>query len=322
MSSPDSSALLRKDLRDVVAENWDQNSQNELYIANEVMPEMEVPHLAGIYISIERENYLKTVNTLRKEGGYSRSEFQTGTDTYTTQEFGHEVEVSNKLVAMSKDDFDAEAKAAAIALGKVKRDAEIRGATLLFSETTFTSFKGDVAVKWPTFASATPISDVSTARQSVYTNSGLIANVLILSWVAWENLRQTDQILDRFGSASSTDGKSLTPELVASILDIDRIIIGSGLKDTAKEGQTSVLASIWDTDLALVAHIKPAPTFGDYTLCGTAHWKEDGSEFDFMMESYGEPKVRADVVRARRQVEQKVFAAEAGYLLTKVLTKS
>jgi hypothetical protein len=107
-------------------------------------------------------------------------------------------------------------------------------------------------------------------------------------------------------------------QLVASLLELDKIIICGGLKDTAKQGQAYVGGDIWDATKAQVCYINPAANLFDLNLLNAYNWQGDGGSFDFTVESFWDEKLRRNCIRARRQIGTKVEYPECGHLLTAV----
>ena len=50
------------------------------------------------------------------------------------------------------------------------------------------------------------------------------------------------------------------------------------------------------------------------------HWGEDGSQIGGAMESYYSPETRADIIRCRHQVDEKILYPAAADLLSNITT--
>ena len=105
-------------------------------------------------------------------------------------EYGMEEPVDDREAQLYREYFDAEQIAGERARDAVLRAAEKRVADLIFNTTTWTGDTFD-GTKWTDPALGTPITDVETAVQAVYTASGLIANTLILPWKTFRDARLT-----------------------------------------------------------------------------------------------------------------------------------
>ncbi|HOX08848.1 MAG TPA: hypothetical protein PK280_20810, partial [Planctomycetota bacterium] len=241
--------------------------------------------------------------------------------TFDTEERGFEVPIDANKEKQLEGYFNARREAADIALAQVTQEHEIVVAGLMQSTATFpdTAIAG---VKWGTKATATPTSDINVAKAAVLDACGMPANKVIMADATWEAFRVCDEVLDRIGSVSSGDPKKISRQVAASILDVDEVVVASARYNSAKEGQTGSLASIWDTDKVFVGYVAPAPRLDNLTVGMNLHWAGDGSEYEWRVEEYWSEEKRCWVIRVRRQAKPVIRAASCGYVLTTVLTKA
>lgn len=318
MVSPNpSSAQYRPDLRGAVAEEWDASGEVDYYIADKVLPMADVPHAAGTYRRIPRENYLKNVNDARAaDGTYEQGEFNDEEAAFVTQERGFEIPVDANANAQAAIYFDAERAASRMVLSTLYRQHEKRVAAKLFNATTFSGLTDDVGTEWSTAASATPITDVKEKAEVVRQNCGMKPNTLVISAAVAVNLSECSQVLNRMnGGATVNTPAKATMAVIAQLMEIDRIVVGGGLKNTANEAKDASLADIWDDEYALLCYVNPNPSLFSAQLGATWHWGGDGSQKDFLLESYFSEPHRSNVIRGRRQVGPDVQYPEFGYLL-------
>lgn len=324
MSSPSvSQAIMRPDLRGAVAEEWNLNGQAAEFRANEIAIRVDVDLAAGTVKRIPREVMTKDPNTVERgaNGGYTQVELGDETFTYITKERGLELPIDENAKQQTSLYYDAEKAATRILLDKVHRMHEKEVAGAVFNTTTFTgsSLTTTVGTPWTTAASAVPITDIKDAKLQVRKNCGRLANALILPFTAWNALTECTQILNRInGGATSDMPAKVMMQLLASLLELDRIIVCGGLKDTGKQGQAYAGADIWTATQAMVAYINPAANLFDLNLCNAYNWEGDGGSFDWTVETYWNEEKRRNCVRVRRQVGVKVEYSECGHLLTAV----
>ncbi len=321
MPSPSSSlATLRPDLSESF-EEFDLEMQRAGYIASRVFPVVEVASQSGVFGKIPIEQLLQNREVRRAPGaGYSRGQWKFTTDSFACQEYGAEEPVDDREAAMYANYFDAELIAARRAFDVVMRNAEQRVASLLFSTSTFSGKTSAVGTKWSTHASATPLDDVETAVNAVWSNSGLWPNALVISRKVFRHLRNCAQIIDRVKYQGFVDVRAgaITEAALAQAFDLDEIIVANAVKNTANEGQSASLASIWSDSYALVCRVARTNDFREPCLGRTFHWAGDGSSPNGVIESYREESIRSDVIRVRHDVDEKLLYVEAGYLLSNI----
>lgn len=321
MPSPTSAlSTLRLDLAESFME-FELEAQRRGFIADRVLPVVEVMKQAGNFGKIPIEQLLQQRDTARSPGsGYARGKFTFGKATYTCEEHGAEEAIDDREAAMYRDYFDAEQISTQRALDVVLRNAEIRAAALIFNATTWTSNTTAVTNEWDDLVNAVPLTDVEAAVQAVWAASGLWPNVMIIDRKVFRNLRNCEQIIDRIKYAGIMDpaAGNITAAAMAQVFDLDEIIIAGSPKTTAIEGQDTVIAGIWDDEYAMLCRVATSQDMREPCIGRTFHWGDDGSALRGTFETYREEKVRSDIVRVRHDVDELVLYVEAGHLLSNI----
>ena len=326
MPSP-SSAL--SSLRPDLAESFmafDLEMDQQGYIANKVLPVVDVASQAGNFGKIPLAQLLQQRETRRAPGaGYSRGNFTFDPATYTCLEHGAEEPVDDRESQMYAEYFDSELISSARAYNAVLRNAEQRAADLIFNATTWTgsSLTTGITNEWDDLANATPLTDVEAAVRKVYDGSGLWANALVINKKVFRNLRRCAQVLDAIeasGAGYASNAKEMTVEMLAMVFDLDYIIVAGGSKNTAKEGQTAAVGQLWSDEYAMVCRVATGSDFREPCIGRTFHWAQDGSSIGGTFETYRDETKRSDIVRVRHDVDEIVLYTAAGHLLSNVTT--
>ena len=325
MPSPSSAlSTLRPDLAGSFME-FDLAMDAKGYIAQRVLPVLEVVKQAGPFGKITVESLLKDVETKRAPGaGYSRSHYVFEPVTFACEEHGLEEPVDDRESTMYAEYFKAETISAMRALYGVMRAAEKRAAALLFNATTWTgaALTTGITHEWDDATNAVPITDVLAAQKKVYDGSGLWPNALIINKKVFLNLREVAQIIDRIKYAGITDPRAgaITTAALAQVFDLDHVIVAGGSKDTAKEGQSASVGQVWSDEYAMVAKIAETDDIQEPCVGRTFHWAEDGSLIGGLVESYRDETKRSDIVRVRHDVDEVRLHTESAHLLSNVTT--
>ncbi len=151
-------------------------------------------------------------------------------------------------------------------------------------------------------------------------NSGLWANAIIMNRKVFNNVKNTDQTIERLKYAGFDDPKNVGAAALAEVFDVDEIIIAGSSKNTANEGATASLSQIWSDEYCMVARIPRTGNIKEPGLGRTLHWSEDGSTIGGTVESYPSSENRGDVIRVRHDVEEKILYVQAGHLLSNITT--
>ena len=321
MGTPDTSlATLRPDLDGSFME-FDLETNQMGFISTQVFPVLNPRSQAGSFGKIKIEELLKERDTTRAPGtGYSRSTHQFTKETYATEEQGAEEPVDDREETMYASYFDAEVIAASRARNAVRINAEKRLAAAVFNETTFTSFKTAVGNEWDDAENATPIVDVEAAVQSVWDQTGIWPDTMIMNRKVFRNLRNVDEIVSRvkFQGFMDVRAGNIPIAALSQVFDIPKLIVANSARDSAKEGQTTVIAPIWLDEYCMICKTANTNDIKEPCLGRIFHWTADGSQIDGRMETYRDEVVRADIVRSRHDVDEKMLYVEMGHLLTNI----
>ncbi len=329
MPSPNA-AITRFDLSLTYAE-FSVLANQRKYIGLQVLPAVGVARASSSFLRLNVEAVLgKIEDTKRAPGGaYRRGDYEWTTDNYSTDEHGVEETLDKRTLEMYGSEIRLERLRSLRAVARVLRSFENDVATAVFNTTTWTGSDLTTAVStaWSDLANGVPITDIDAAIESVKASSGTRPNTLIISDFALRKIKRTAQVQDLLKYSGHDDPKDLTPGL-PDLLGIERIIVGDGYKNTADDGQAVVFAGIWDSTMAMVAHINmsddledPDPTIGRTIMFNESNANIPGGDdgaISVIVEEYEEPQTRSTVLRARNDRHVKILHPEAGHLLTAV----
>jgi len=160
--------------------------------------------------------------------------------------------------------------------------------------------------QWSDYVNSDPRNDVRAAKDVIQLAALKTPNTLVLGYEVYSALSLHPDLL---GSLSNDTVKVLSPELLASILGVERIIIAKAVKNTAVEGQTDSLSYIWGKN-AILMYINPRPAMKQITA-GYTLTLENGRYVD----AWTEEAIKNDFVRVNDYMEFKLMAVEAMYLI-------
>jgi hypothetical protein len=322
MPQPTSSlATLRPDLGGSL-EEFNLAEDRLGFIGSQVLPTFEVGVQSGTYGQIPLEQLLKKSGGGERAPGsaYDRGKWKFEEATFATQEYGHEEPVDDRESAMYREFFDAEMVSAERARDRVLRNREVRIAAAVFNATTWSAATTAVTNEWDDFTNATPITDVRTASDSIYAASGLRPNALVINFNVFRNLKRCDEIIDSLTPSTATLPGDMGIDQLRRAFELPLVIVAGASKNTSIEGATPAVEQIWSDEYAMVARICTTNDIREACLGRTFHWAADGSDINAVMESYRDETVRADIIRARMDVQEKITLVQAGHLLSNITT--
>jgi hypothetical protein len=164
--------------------------------------------------------------------------------------------------------------------------------------------------RWNDFANSDPVVDIETGR-AVIKAAGMVApNTLIMGDEVWSKLKFHPGLL---GLLSVASVRTLTLEMAASLLGVEKILVGSAMYNTVDEGQTDATGYVWGKDVIL-AYIAPTPKIKQISLGYTLKLKNAR-----IVDRWTETPVKTDFVRATDEYEPKIVSVEAAYLMKTVI---
>jgi hypothetical protein len=97
----------------------------------------------------------------------------------------------------------------------------------------------------PAGATNTFLADVEARKTTIQSATGLMPNCLFMDALTYSAVKVCDSVLDKI---KYTQKGVLTPDLLASILDLEEVVVGPAIYSTAKEskaGTDFTAAQIW-----------------------------------------------------------------------------
>ena len=169
--------------------------------------------------------------------------------------------------------------------------------------------------QWSDFANSDPISDIKTGKQTIHKNTGAEANVLVVGREVLDKLAEHPLLLEKY---KYTGVPILSAEQVARALEVDKILVGNAIENTAQEGATFSGGYVWGKN-ALLLHVAQRPGLMVPSAGYTFLWPIKGGDLDIQVTRVRDEMRDRDVLRAKVAWDQKVTASDLGYFLSSVI---
>lgn len=303
MPAPTSdTAIQRPDLGSLVYE-FMENGPTLGYIGTQVMPIFPVAKQSAQYPVIPIEALMKIFDTKRAmRGSYNRSDYEFEEGYYATAENGWEEPVDDRERNLYAAKFDSDLIAVNRATQMILRGQEKRIADKVFSATNFTAHA--VTNEWDDASNATPLTDLETAKLAVRSACGMIPNTLIISYSTFLNLRRCGQLIEQFGQAfAKQDANNMTVAQMAALLDVEKLLVGGAVYDSAKKGQDASIANLWSNEYAMLTITSDRDDLTQPCIGRTFLWTEE-SPGNTVVEQYRDETRRSDVFRVRHDTDE------------------
>ena len=109
---------------------------------------------------------------------------------------------------------------------------------------------------WSDYVNSTPIQDIDHAKKTILQNTGKVANSLTLGYEVWQKLKEHPDIVDR---VKHTSRDAVTTQMVANLLELERLVVAKSVYATNEEGGTGVYDFIHGKH-ALLNYVNPNPS--------------------------------------------------------------
>jgi hypothetical protein len=301
--------------RDLNTALMDFNIDENLFIADKVMPVVDKNLIAGYYTVISAENN-RTASNKASNGSVLNQITTSAEDAYyACQRYGLGNPVTKQDMGNYKDMFDAEEVAAQIVRTQMLNAKEIRVATEVFNTTTFAvgtgNFIDNKAAPWSTVGTDI-ISQVGAAVVALRTKCGFIPDSMVIGYGTMRNMLKNTGIINRFPGAPVITMQMIQNEL-ASLLGLRNLYVGSAAYNSANEGQAYSGSDVWSNKYALV--YRESTTQMQPGLGWQFNWTGNG-EVAMGFSSYPDPTRQAVIIEEQEYRDEVIYdTGRYGYLM-------
>ncbi|HET7558878.1 MAG TPA: major capsid protein [Limnochordia bacterium] len=250
---------------DTYLTNYSRKLSNGMFIADNCFTVVPAAKDSGKIATYGTDNLRAPSNALRAPGAapnsvdYSRDSINFVLNEYTLRE-----SVTDEDIAQADSPFTPLEDAAANAREKVMIVKEKAAAAFLFSTTQWsknTTLSG--TDQWSDYANSDPFDDVKTAILSVAQNSLRRPNKIVMGIQVMETIKNHPDLIDR---VKYTGSQSITAQALARLWEVDQVLVGEAVENTAKEGAADSLGFIWGKGV-WIGYVEQRPSLRAVTAC-------------------------------------------------------
>ena len=226
---------------------------DSVMVANKIFPIVPVKKQSDLYFTYTRADMLRNEAAVREYGAESKGGgYNVSTSPYYCNIYAFHKDVYPTERVNSDSPLQPDIDASEYVSQKLILKREIDFQERFFATGIWgTEYDGAAAasgtdlVYWSSSGS-TPIEDIATAQLNVQGATGKKPNTLLLGPHTFIALRDSGQIRDLL---RYTAGPAVpTPQLLAQMFDVDRVLVGAAVYNAAADGATE------DTDFILGKH--------------------------------------------------------------------
>lgn len=291
--------------------------KNERFIADQVFPALNVKTQSGKHFIYDRGRF-RIDDTERASGSPSNEvthSLSVG-NPYFCEDHALKTFVTDEDVESSVSPSSPFVDATENVTDKLRTDYEKKIADFVTNTSNLTqntTLSG--TDQWSDYNNSDPIDDLETGMQTVHSGIGMNPNTLIMGKQVWDKIKHHPDFLERI---KYSQRGIVATELLASLLGVERVLVGGAYYVSTDEGQSESTSYIWGKD-AVLAYIAPRVAPKTITLGYTYTWNGKTMKVE-RMRGTDEDDRKGTYVRAGDwYYDDKMVAAGAGYLLKSVV---
>lgn len=310
-------------------------NKQEHYVADRVFPPVGVDKQSDVYAVYQRgdffqgsENAVEMNSLLRAPGARAAVAGYTVdlTNSFRCDNFAVGVEVVDELRGNADSVFNLDKEAAILGseIQQIRRERAFSTDFMATSKWSTVTSSGDKAgttdfVKWSDYGGSDPFTDLEDGLDNVEGNTGVRPNKLVMGAIVWRRLKHHPDLVDRIKGGATPGGPALVQrQLLASILEIDEVLVARASYRSSVEGLTLTMARVIDDD-ALLLFTNPSPGLMTPTAGVSFFWKPlTGGQIQFARKYRMEPE-RKDIIEIHSYMDQKITETESGYFMSDVV---
>ncbi len=257
------------------------------FIADKVFPMVPVVHQTDQYFVWNIGDFFRDDAQLRADGAESAGTgFNLTTPSYSANVWALHKDIGPQVRANADPAIDIDVTTTRMLTQKllIKRDRIFVSKFLQTGLWTGGTGGSDIVgtaggtpgtatpAKWSDDANGDPFTDVATQQTSILQSTGYMPNRFVLSWPVYQALRKHPLIIDRIKYTSQPDAKDVTPQMLADLFDVEKVIVSKAVYNAAAEGlaasNTFIVGSV-----AWLGYAAIAPTINEPTAGYTFSWQ-------------------------------------------------
>lgn len=288
----------------------------EAFIADKVFPNVPVQHQGNVYYKYPKGNWFRTEAKKRAPGTESAgSGYTLTTDSYFAHVFAVHKDVDDQVRANADAPLNVDRDATEWTTQQcmLKRDKDWKTA---YFTTGVWGTDYTPATLWSAPLS-TPIKDITDQIDVIHKRTGFKPNKLVLGAPVWYVLKNHPDFLDRI---KYTQTGIVSTALLASVLELDEVLVANAVENTAIEGAADSMDYIFGKS-ALLVYANPAPSLltpsGGYIFSWTGYLGA-GTQGNRVKRFRMEP-LSSDRLECEMAYDMKMVASELGVFMSLVI---
>jgi hypothetical protein len=247
------------------------------FIADKWFPQISVNQIAGLYPKWAKENaFTNKAGTWRPGSIPPQGELKVDTPgSYVCQRYAFEMPLLADLPYVADDGYPIEQATTQMVTDVLQLNKELLIASNYFAEevwaidwtgassgeTGTSAMTDDLTFRQFNDADSDPLGVFKDAKLAIKKSAGVNPNTLLMGEQVYEELRINPQLISMFRNPQGSEKvpTKLNEQMIAQALDVDNILVGKAMYNTAAPGATVSLDWIFGKHMWLGYVTQPGP---------------------------------------------------------------
>lgn len=285
-------------------------------VAPEISPVVMVEKESDIYYVYSKDNLRIPETVWADRDTVNRSIWNLSTATYTLTRHGLDDLVTDRTRENADKAIRPDVDTTEGLTGQIKQRYELDLFTVMNLEANWaneTSLSSTQVWSAQTTLS-NPIIFVDSATTVIRRNSGMKANQIVMGEGTFNAAKEHPSVVDRI---KYTSAQSVTPDMLASLFNLDKCIVSRGVQNTGEEGVGDTLSD-FATDAALVMYVERSPGLKKPSLFYTL-MKNQGSGNPWRVRKYRDDPREGDVIEVSSFYQHRIISSDCAYNIVNTL---
>lgn len=286
------------------------------FIAERVFPPVNVRKQSDIYFTYDKGDWFRTEAQLRPPATESAGDgYELGQDTYYAHVYALHKDVDDQVRANADTPLAPDREATEFVTNGLLLKRDLDWASKYFGTSIWTGDQTGVAaapaanqfLQWNDAASD-PIVDVAAQQDAIHQLTGKMPNIMVVGKQVFTALKNNASIIDRI---KYTQRGVVTRELLASLLEVDELIVAGAINNIAEEGAAEDMQFIVGK-AALLAYRPRSAGINTVSAGYTFKWTGYQGRGGTAVSRFRMRKLKADRIEGEMTYDMKVVAPDLG----------
>lgn len=284
--------------------------KNPAYIFQEILKDVNVVQESGQYWVYNKDFRLE--ETERANGSPANmATWEVSTGTYLVREHALKDVITDTDYDNTDKPINLDADTTEFLTDKIMMRQEKIAHDLLFTTTGFSN--NETLTTQTSFnyytSTSVPIQKILSITTFVLQQCGAMPNLIVMGVNPLNGLKENTNVYSRL---AYTKDQLLTEQILASVFDVEKVLVGKAIYQTNQEGLTATQTAIWGND-CLVGYFNPSPGLKKMTAAQNYRVSKKGNPY--RVKKWRDEEIEGNYIEVQTKAIPKVVCSLCGYLI-------